>query len=230
MRLPFNGSYAVNQRFNDPCCRATYAQYGMKGHNGLDFNLPSGTPIVAVRSGSLYRGYEANGYGNYLFLTDSNGDQYVYAHLQNMSNASYINEGEVIGHSDNTGNSSGPHLHFGYRPKNYNPNNGFLGYQDPIPLFNQTSEPKKEEDMPSLLNSDQVGRLFQELLDRPATRDDVSAWVNRPIWDLVAAIVTGNEHDNVLATREKAKELAAKYQAGQSAEFVPVNEQLFRRK
>lgn len=135
MRLPFQGSYPVNQTFNDPCCRAVYQQaFGWSGHNGIDYDTPAWTPIVAAHSGMVYSGYEAGGYGNFVFITGE--VESVYGHLARVTKTSgFVNEGEVIGYSGNTGFSSGPHLHFGVRPVPYNRNNGFGGYIDPQPLF-----------------------------------------------------------------------------------------------
>lgn len=148
MHLPFNGNFAINQNFDDPCCRASYAQFGMKGHNGIDYNLPTGTPVVAVTNGTIYSSFEGGGYGNYIFLTDDSGNQFVYGHLQKFAVSSgRVSEGQVIAYSNNTGNSSGPHLHFGYRPKGYNANNGFLGYEDPAPLFKEEAMYPKEGDL-----------------------------------------------------------------------------------
>lgn len=147
MRLPFNGSYPTTQSFNDPCCRASYAQYGMQGHNGIDYGLPTGTPVVAVEAGIIRSGFEANGYGRFIFLTNDTGTQFVYGHLSVIQIASgRVNPGQQIGLSGNTGNSSGPHLHFGIRPPNSNNNNGFLGYTDPLPYFKGGEVKMNQED------------------------------------------------------------------------------------
>lgn len=139
MRLPFNGSYNVTQRFNDECCRASYARFGMQGHNGIDYGMPTNSPVLAAHGGKVATGYEANGYGNYVFITGE-GYESVYGHLNRVTvtNGQTVNAGDQIGSSGSTGNSTGPHLHFGVRPIGYNRANGFLGYIDPQPLFNTT--------------------------------------------------------------------------------------------
>jgi hypothetical protein len=136
MRLPFNSSYPITQPFGvNP---ADYAKFGMAGHNGIDYGLPSGTPVVAATNGVAYVLYEAGRFGNYIQIV---GPQYktIYAHLQKalITNGALVNEGQVIGLSDNTGNSSGPHLHFGVKPIPQDNNNGYFGAIDPQPILNQ---------------------------------------------------------------------------------------------
>jgi hypothetical protein len=111
----------------------------MIGHNGIDYGLPTGTPVVAATAGVAYVLSDPPGFGNYVQIT---GKDYktIYAHLQKatVSNGAPVQEGQQIGVSNNTGNSSGPHLHFGVKPiVGLNNNNGFFGAIDPQPLLNQ---------------------------------------------------------------------------------------------
>jgi len=165
MRLPYNGNYKTTQSFNDSCCRASYARFGMSGHNGIDYGLPCGTPVVAAHAGKVYTGVDPNGYGNYIFITGSTGDQTVYAHLKNLSvaNGSQVSEGQQIGLSGTTGNSSGCHLHFGFRPKGYNNNNGFLGYIDPQQFIRSDEVTQAEYDALKV-DRDNAYRVAEERL------------------------------------------------------------------
>jgi murein DD-endopeptidase MepM/ murein hydrolase activator NlpD len=154
MRLPFVGSFPVTQPFGvNP---ADYAQFGMKGHNGIDYGLPTGTPVVAAINGIAYVLSDPPGFGNYVQVI---GTEYktLYAHLKNatISNGQHVVEGQQIGVSDNTGNSSGPHLHFGVKPIiGLNNNNGFFGAIDPQPILNQGDQTvaTTEEILQSALN------------------------------------------------------------------------------
>ncbi len=138
MTRPDLGKFPITQRFDDPCCRASYQQFGLQGHNGLDIGCPAWTPIVAAQSGTITSGFEAGGYGNYVFITGS-GYETVCGHLAKISRASGpVTEGELIGYSGNTGFSSGAHLHWGVRPLPYNRNNGFMGYIDPLSTMDCT--------------------------------------------------------------------------------------------
>jgi len=119
-----------------------YAQFGMKGHNGWDFKCVTGTPIIAVHDGRIDF-YQDGGYGVNLRLRfEEEGFEWecVYGHLQKYEGAERdVKRGDVIAYSDNTGYSTGPHLHFGIRKllngQVVDHNNGYLGYIDPGPLF-----------------------------------------------------------------------------------------------
>ena len=119
-----------------------YKQWGYAGHNGVDFGIPNGTPILAAADGTVDKvGFEDNGYGNFVKMSHMDGaTKYYtyYAHLQStsVSNGQKIKAGTVIGLSNNTGASTGPHLHFGIKIDGQNP--AFKGYLDPMPYLSGT--------------------------------------------------------------------------------------------
>lgn len=83
-------------------------------HNGLDIGSPMGTPVYAAMEGSvLTTGYSLT-FGNYIILSHHSGYQTLYGHLSKImvSGGSYVNRGQRIGSVGNTGNTTGPHLHF----------------------------------------------------------------------------------------------------------------------
>ncbi len=93
---------------------------GLHGWNGIDIGTPRGTPILAAASGEVIvaRGSGWNGgYGEYVVIAHDNGTQTVYGHLSKVyvSYGETVVQGQVIGLSGNTGNSTGPHLHFEVR-------------------------------------------------------------------------------------------------------------------
>ena len=139
MRFPFNGSFKLTQKFGEN--PASYAQFGLKGHNGLDFGVPTGTEIVATHSGKVIEATnDPSGYGLYVKIeNDLEGS--LYAHLKEfkVKVGDQVSEGQILGLSDNTGNSTGPHLHFGYYKIPRDRTNGYAGYIDPLPFL--TSEP-----------------------------------------------------------------------------------------
>jgi murein DD-endopeptidase MepM/ murein hydrolase activator NlpD len=87
------------------------------GHNGLDFGMVVGTPVEATMDGKVtYAGWNNQGYGNLVIV--ENGDyKTYYAHLSSIpvSVGDSVTAGTTIGLSGNTGNSTGPHLHYEIR-------------------------------------------------------------------------------------------------------------------
>ena len=110
--------------------------YSSGGHQGIDYGVPVGTPVYAAddgivvksmaitEGGSPGRGTPArapNGklyrsYGEYIQIQHSGLNTY-YAHLSKrlVESGTRVKRGQLIGYSGNTGNSSGPHLHFEVR-------------------------------------------------------------------------------------------------------------------
>jgi murein DD-endopeptidase MepM/ murein hydrolase activator NlpD len=129
--LPVNGPITQYFGENPPF----YAKWGYQGHNGVDFGVMNGTPVVASADGKVDRvAFENGGYGNYVRISHANGYYLTYyAHLQEaaISVGKQVKAGEVIGYSNNTGASTGPHLHWGVSIPS-KPNPGFKTYYDPL--------------------------------------------------------------------------------------------------
>lgn len=97
-------------------------------HSGQDFAVPSGTDVVAAHGGTVVKA-GGNGagdgpaYGNAIVIRHGNGTYSQYAHLSRIDVrvGQVVATGQHIARSGNTGNSSGPHLHFEIRT---NPNYG----------------------------------------------------------------------------------------------------------
>ncbi|MFI8824610.1 M23 family metallopeptidase [Streptomyces sp. NPDC053431] len=91
-------------------------------HSGQDFAVPVGTPVKAAASGTVvkagpYGGGDGPAYGNAIVIKHANGTYSQYAHLSKIkvSIGQKVAVGQQIALSGNTGNSSGPHLHFEIR-------------------------------------------------------------------------------------------------------------------
>ena len=91
--------------------------YGKSGfHNGLDFAMPVGTKVLAAADGKVIATGN-NGryaYGRWMAVDHGNGIVTMYGHLSSISKSkgSSVKKGDTIAKSGNTGNSTGPHLHF----------------------------------------------------------------------------------------------------------------------
>jgi len=124
---------------------AFYKKYCLRGHNGLDFrtkfnDTPQGKrEIYAVDDGTILKVVivKTGGYGTYVSILHDDGSITLYGHqyIPKVQTGQRVLAGDVIGISDNTGDSSGPHLHLSYKPPTPNLNNGFKGYIDPYPFM-----------------------------------------------------------------------------------------------
>jgi murein DD-endopeptidase MepM/ murein hydrolase activator NlpD len=84
-------------------------------HRGLDFAGQDGTPIRAAGAGTVFAaGWLYPGYGNSIVIDHGNGYLTHYAHARalNVVAGQQVKAGDLIAWEGNTGNSTGPHLHF----------------------------------------------------------------------------------------------------------------------
>ena len=120
----------------------SYNGVPLMGHNGIDFACSPGTPVMAAHSGVVieadHDGSSVPGLGKYVKLRQYIHNQpvmeTVYAHLSKIevSVRDVIPEGRRIALSGNTGWSTGPHLHFGFRLYPHNRGDGWGGYTNPL--------------------------------------------------------------------------------------------------
>jgi len=101
-----------------PVGSRNFTQYYWYGHPGIDIALPEGTAVVASDTGTVtFAGWNIYGFGNLIVVNHGNGYETFYAHLSGISvvPGQIVYQGNVIGATGNTGNSSGPHIHFEIR-------------------------------------------------------------------------------------------------------------------
>jgi septal ring factor EnvC (AmiA/AmiB activator) len=170
--------YDTSQNFGDNPTRSmpsdswliqTFGNYQPDGHTGIDYPCPVGTPIKAVTSGTvIHVGYYggsyadneywiAPGFAGYCYVIDHGWFIGIYAHGQEnaarVSVGQWVNEGQVIGLSGNTGGSTGPHLHFEILQDGFVVNSYMFGRSNPAILLDGISAasqgyitPASEED------------------------------------------------------------------------------------
>ena len=111
-RQPFSGDYPITQRYGEKITDP-------KGHTGIDYACPTGTPVLASSAGSVfYTGWRNGGYGYCVFLKHPDGIVTIYEHMLQdipVQVGQQVQQSQVIGWSGSTGNSTGPHLHFELR-------------------------------------------------------------------------------------------------------------------
>lgn len=142
----FEGDYSITQTYGaNPSYYGQFYIYGvkMKGHEGVDWATPTGVKILAPFDGKVLRAGWQNdfpNYGNAVCLWDPIQKCAVwYAHLSEVHVApgNIVKKGTVMGKTGNTGNSTGPHLHFGIVETDANGNrlnqyNGWGGFINPL--------------------------------------------------------------------------------------------------
>lgn len=86
-------------------------------HAGIDVGVPTGTTVRASRAGQVVTAGWVGGYGNCVIIDHGDGVCTRYGHLSQITTSvgQYVNQGDQIALSGNTGRSTGPHLHFEIR-------------------------------------------------------------------------------------------------------------------
>lgn len=86
-------------------------------HTGIDIPAPSGTDILAAKSGVVTTSTYNNSYGNYVVVSHSDGTSTLYAHMsrRGVSKGEVVSQGQYIGDVGTTGSSTGNHLHLEVR-------------------------------------------------------------------------------------------------------------------
>jgi len=105
-------AYYINGGYSYGC-----GDHKLRDFDAIDFALPNNTAVVATAAGIAHpiaQNAYTDGYGNVVWVDHGGGLVSVYGHLGSfaVNDGQSVGQGQVIGYSDNTGNSSGPHLHF----------------------------------------------------------------------------------------------------------------------
>ena len=107
-----------------------------KGHTGIDLGLKEGTPLHNVYEGVVERvvDYGKENIGKGVIVRFKDGTEGIYGHLSDIKVkvGQRVTEGDIIGHSGNTGFSTGPHLHVGMKENGH--------FIDPTPLADKIGQ------------------------------------------------------------------------------------------
>lgn len=151
---PVNLPFIISQKWGENV--TYYSQLGLKGHNGWDFSIQTGTPVYACHDGIVWFAGTMNDGAMQIGLDTLDCKwRTFYAHLSEfkVTSGQAVKKGDLIALSGNTGRyTTGPHLHFGVHPisnfADVEPNNGWNGSVDPVhffdgtyPNFNKTTQP-----------------------------------------------------------------------------------------
>ncbi len=133
--LAWEGDFPLTQRFG--AVAPLYTKLGLRGHNGIDVGLPVGTAVRCVEPGVVVEvASDPLGYGYHVKLRSDTWHDWLYAHLS-LSGLPWVGDrfvpGERIAFSGNSGLSTGPHLHLGFRLDPQVRGWPYNGYSDPMP-------------------------------------------------------------------------------------------------
>ena len=86
-------------------------------HNGIDLAVPTGTDVRAAKEGLVIQAGWNGGYGISVYIDHGNGVVTRYGHMSEslVSVGQTVKQGDIIGLSGSTGDSTGPHVHFEIR-------------------------------------------------------------------------------------------------------------------
>lgn len=131
---PVPGTPLITQGFGQN--PQIYAQFGYKGHNGIDIGMPVGTLLYAPHDGVVtLKDDGTKNYGLYVTI-DAATRRSIYGHLSEVlvKDGQSVSQGDPIAKSGQTGMCFGPHLHWTFKlMKNgvvQNKDNGYDGAID----------------------------------------------------------------------------------------------------
>jgi murein DD-endopeptidase MepM/ murein hydrolase activator NlpD len=116
-------------------------------HTGQDFPMKIGSPVSASLDGYVSSINPGPDYGTAIVIDHPNGYQTVYGHLseRSVNLGDYVSKGQKIGKSGNTGNTTGPHLHYEVRQGKNNPVNPdvltYFGASSPVGAAGSSAAP-----------------------------------------------------------------------------------------
>ncbi len=94
-------------------------------HDGVDIAVPVGTRLYSAVKGTVIKSYYSDSGGNMIVIQNENGWQITFMHMDSraVSAGDLVEQGQYVGNSGNTGNSTGPHLHIRVHDQNDQPVN-----------------------------------------------------------------------------------------------------------
>ncbi len=120
LKYPLDNVIITQYFGNTPFSSKNPQVYNGSGHNGIDFGIKVGTPILAAASGIVLGTGNTDlacsgvSYGKWVLVKHTNGLTTLYAHLSviTVTEGMILSSRQQVGLSGNTGYSTGPHLHF----------------------------------------------------------------------------------------------------------------------
>lgn len=222
----FKGSFRVTSTRGD-----RYLNGVKEYHKGIDLVGMDDTTVYAVSDGKVRTAFQANGAGNYIVVTMSDGRRLFYMHLASflVKNGADVKRGEPIGIMGNTGNSTGAHTHLELRPSGTTSASLDISEFTGIPnikgvyYYNPNTESKENEKM----TSESFDRLIAEHYEKLRSKEP-SEWSKeaREFCEKHGIILgdgNGNFAYRSFVTREEIAEIAYRIVTGIVSNFSENN-------
>lgn len=175
LRFPTSHRFRVSSNFNPH--RLNPVSHRVAPHNGVDFAMPIGTPVLATGDGVVARTAHHRYAGNYIVLDESGPYSSRYLHLSKIlvHKGQHVKRGQKIGLSGNTGRSTGPHLHYELhiKDKPVNPLTAKIPTLKSVPAQEMAEYRQRVQSMEKLM-SDHETQVVQNL-DTPSEQDKAKA-------------------------------------------------------
>lgn len=212
-----------------------YSQFGLLGHEGIDYASPVGTPTKAAASGVVHFVGSHKNYGTYIKIAHADGTTTAYAHLSsvNVKSGQQVPQGYIIGRTGNTGNVQGAHLHFMLLTSNTR--NGYGGAINPEPYFKPIAILRREGQEQDMASDRLITNIARGLLFREPENSIASTLKPMTSDDALQYVINSKERDGVNKRWNSIKALEAENAAlkKQLAEapkgYVEIKETLYRK-
>ena len=151
LSTPYDGSHKILQFFGqhpDHYSQYLYNNTELKGHPGIDIDMPPGTDLFAVDDGRVMEiSNEAGGFERYIKVEHRWGES-LYAHVGDIlvEAGQHIKRNGCIARSGINHHNVVDHLHFAIRTNPYNRLDGWGGFSDPLPYMNPANIVLPEDD------------------------------------------------------------------------------------
>jgi LysM repeat protein len=180
-------------------------------HHGLDFALTTGDTVVAAFDGVVrFADYNKSGYGNCVVVRHLNGLETLYGHLSKISVQpnQFVKAGELLGLGGSTGRSTGPHLHFETRYKDYSFDPLLFIDKDTRSLKTDRLVIKKKSLLKKRYSSDKSLDKEKSSSDKSASDSTIITKGNRPVVSidsskLSTSVPVQNKKDSSVALTNK---------------------------
>lgn len=188
----------------------------MGTHGGMDlaYSGCTGQDMIAVVDGWCVQSWDASGGGWWSSLTGDDGSMFGYGHASKFVNgpgSRRVKAGDVIAYVGTSGGSTGPHLHFAYRPP------GSRFYADPYDLLVEAADPPpppapepEDEDEMTPEQMQELKSYIDQRLEQVAAADraHMAAIADQRAATVIEAVVRVDEDDEAMVTQKRDELLA----------------------